>query len=65
VAIPESERARVFDRFHSSGPRAGSAGLGLYFCRRAIEAHGGTIEVTERGGWPVAFVLRLPDGRAP
>jgi signal transduction histidine kinase len=64
VAIPESERARVFDRFHSSGPRAGSAGLGLYFCRRAIEAHGGTIEVTERGGWPVAFVLRLP-GRAP
>jgi signal transduction histidine kinase len=60
TTIPESERARVFDRFHSSGPRAGSAGLGLYFCRRAVEAHGGTIEATELSEWPVAFVVTLP-----
>ena len=63
AAIPDAERRRVFDRFHSAGPRAGSAGLGLYFCRRAVEAHGGRIEATELEGWPVAFVVKLP-GRA-
>jgi signal transduction histidine kinase len=58
--VPVAERDKVFDRFHSAGPRAGNAGLGLYFCRRAVEAHKGTIEVTELPEWPVAFVVRLP-----
>ena len=45
--IPLDERTRVFDRFYR-GHRARSAhpdgsGLGLYVCRRLVEAHGGHI----------------------
>jgi signal transduction histidine kinase len=32
----------------------------LYFCRLAIEAHGGTIHVEGRGDLGAVFVIRLP-----
>ncbi|HEU4404646.1 MAG TPA: hybrid sensor histidine kinase/response regulator [Polyangiaceae bacterium] len=62
--IPPGERRRVFEKFSRLGgersPSGGNAGLGLYFCKRAVEAQGGAIEVVETPEWPTSFVIRLP-----
>jgi two-component system phosphate regulon sensor histidine kinase PhoR len=61
--IPKAERGRVFEKFaRGSHERSagGNAGLGLYFCKRAIEALGGEINVTETPEWPTSFVITLP-----
>jgi signal transduction histidine kinase len=61
--IPPTERRRVFEKFsRGRGERAagGNAGLGLYFCKRAVEAQGGAIEVVETPEWPTSFVIHLP-----
>ena len=61
--IPPEERETIFDKFvrgRSEAPVVGSAGLGLYFCKRAIEAHGGRILVDQTPEWPTSFVIRLP-----
>jgi len=61
--IPPQDRERIFDKFargSSEPPIVGSAGLGLYFCKRAIEAHGGHIRVLETPEWPTSFVIELP-----
>jgi signal transduction histidine kinase len=61
-AIPVSDRRRIFEKFaRLDGPTVpGNAGLGLYFCKRAVEALGGAIEVRETSQWPTSFVVRLP-----
>ncbi|HET6146798.1 MAG TPA: HAMP domain-containing sensor histidine kinase [Polyangia bacterium] len=61
--IPPPERARIFHKFargSSEGAVDGSAGLGLYFCKRAVEAHGGAIAVVETPDWPTSFRITLP-----
>jgi signal transduction histidine kinase len=67
--IPAPERARIFHKFargengqagDAGETAAGSAGLGLYFCKRAIEAHGGSIAVVETADWPTSFRISLP-----
>ena len=63
IGIHPEDRPLVFDRFHRGrgvpeSPVAGS-GLGLYICRRLIEAHGGWIRLdTARRGASLSF--RLP-----
>lgn len=62
-SIPAAERARIFEKFARLDKQAvvrGHAGLGLYFCKRAVEALGGNIEVTETAEWPTSFVMHLP-----
>ncbi|HET9959482.1 MAG TPA: response regulator [Polyangiaceae bacterium] len=67
-AIPEAERKLIFEKFtrgSNAGVRTtGNAGLGLYFCKRAIEAHGGDIEVIQTDEYPTCFVIRLPQQQA-
>lgn len=61
--IPEPERELIFEKFQrgtTAGSTRGNAGLGLYFCRRAIEAHGGQIDVVETAEYPTCFRIRLP-----
>ncbi len=62
--VPARERETIFGRFYQVEARRASAranrGLGLYFCRLAAEAHGGTMTAEE---WPelsCVFVLRIP-----
>ncbi len=62
--VPEAERALIFGRYFQVEARRAAAranrGLGLYFCKLAAEAHGGTIHVEERGELGAVFVVRIP-----
>lgn len=63
--VPEALRDAVFDRYarFDKGTVRTGRGLGLAFCRVAVEAHGGVISVEDnRPG--AKFVVRLPRGRA-
>ncbi len=64
--IPADERSLVFDRFYRGrsvrdGGTRGS-GLGLYVCRRLVEAHGGQIWVEPDAGRS-AISFSLPHAR--
>jgi signal transduction histidine kinase len=47
IGIAESDLQRVFRPLFSTKPRG--AGLGLSFCRQAVEEHGGSIRLSSRG----------------
>ena len=62
--IPAGERERIFEKFTQvrgqTGSRRGS-GLGLTFCRMAVEAHGGRIWIEDGpGGKGSRFVFTVP-----
>jgi len=62
--IPQAARDRVFNPFFTT--KASGTGLGLAIAHRIIEAHGGSVRVTndrETGG--ARFILRLPDAAEP
>lgn len=63
--VPETERERIFGRYFQVEARRAAAranrGLGLYFCKLAAEAHGGTIHVEQRGSLGAVFVVRIPE----
>jgi signal transduction histidine kinase len=62
--VPLSEREKIFGRYFQVEARRAAAranrGLGLYFCKLAVEAHGGTIHVEQRGDLGAVFVVRIP-----
>ncbi len=62
--VPAADRDAIFGRYFQVERRRASAranrGLGLYFCKLAVEAHGGTIRVEERGELGAVFVVTLP-----
>ena len=49
--------------YHGTGPRPHNVGLGLYFCRLAVEAHGGKLWLEHNHELPVVFALSLPAAR--
>jgi PAS domain S-box-containing protein len=60
--IPPREQQRIFDKFtrlHQEGYAKG-LGLGLAFCRLAVEAHGGRIWVESELGQGATFSFTLP-----
>jgi signal transduction histidine kinase len=63
--VPKLYERRIFEKFErGSNDKQRGWGLGLYFCRLAVEAHGGRIAIEDVTGWPVSFVIRLPDAIA-
>ena len=61
-AIPVGARTKIFDKHQRGHAEVGrtNLGLGLYFCRLAIEAQGGRIWVEETVRMPTVFGIRLP-----
>lgn len=63
-AIPLESRGAIFEKYvqlpASRSQQHLNAGLGLYFCRLAAEAHGGHIRIEEEVELPTVFVVSLP-----
>jgi signal transduction histidine kinase len=62
--IPPAFRQKIFEKYARVDGRSahevrGSHGLGLVFCRRAVEVHGGAIWVEENQGRGSCFCVRL------
>ena len=65
IGIPAHDLPFVFKRFyrgnkHHSSTQVKGTGLGLSIVRRAVEAHGGTVELTSSPGIETTFTMRLP-----
>jgi len=65
AGVPAAMRERIFDPFTQleaadRSTTRGGRGLGLAFCKLAVEAHGGRIW-TEDANPGATFVLRIPD----
>jgi signal transduction histidine kinase len=62
--VPAQDRDTIFGRYYQTEARRASAranrGLGLYYCKLAVSAHGGTIHVEPRGELGAVFVITLP-----
>lgn len=61
--VPAEKQQQLFEKFTQldapSGRRVG-AGLGLHYCKLAVEAHTGKIWVESRGEKGSTFVIQLP-----
>lgn len=58
--IKPSQRGRIFEPFYTT--KTTGSGLGLYLCRRIVEAHGGNIRIIDAGDSMTAFEINLPTG---
>jgi two-component system sensor kinase FixL len=58
TGIPEDLMPDLFKAFVTTKPQG--MGLGLAYCKRAIEAHGGNIVVESKISEGTTFKVRLP-----
>lgn len=58
AGIPAEIRETLFQPFVSRS--ANGTGLGLAIVAKIMEAHGGSVRVTDRPGWQTCFVLTFP-----
>jgi signal transduction histidine kinase len=56
--IPDGLLPKLFKKYALG--KDGQRGLGLYFCRLALDAHGGSVRYEPLSTGP-CFILRLPD----
>jgi PAS domain S-box-containing protein len=62
IGIPQADQPHLFDMFHRAG-NVGTitgTGLGLAIVKRAVEAHGGLVEVESSEGIGSTFTVKLP-----
>jgi len=67
IGIPPEDQPHLFEPFHRAcnvGQVAGS-GLGLVITKKAVELHGGTIDVETSVGRGSTFLVTLPEGPSP
>jgi PAS domain S-box-containing protein len=58
--IPPDVQARIFEPFYTTKEVGVGTGIGLAFCHRIMEFHGGRIKVDSTAGSGTAFVVRIP-----
>lgn len=67
IGIPAADLPRLFETFHRASNVAGiqGTGLGLAIVKRAVDAHGGEIDVRSALGEGSRFIVHLPWHAAP
>jgi signal transduction histidine kinase len=60
--MDEVERARLFERFHSTAPLGEGTGIGLYISRHIAELHGGGIHVDTIAAHGTTMLVTFPAG---
>jgi signal transduction histidine kinase len=60
--IPEERHATLFDKYRLNPDGRVARGMGLYFCRLACEAHGGSITLSRDAAFPTLFTARFACG---
>jgi PAS domain S-box-containing protein len=62
IGIARSDLDRIFEAFERAAPveHFSGLGLGLYICRRIVDAHGGRIDVTSQPGEGTTVAVTLP-----
>lgn len=62
--ISEEERRHVFDKFFRGGETSKNAikglGLGLFYVKQIVEAHGGAVSLESNGRKGAAFTIQIP-----
>jgi DNA-binding response OmpR family regulator len=58
--IPVDLRQHLFAKYRKGNDGKAQRGMGLYFCRLACEAHGGSIAIEDDPDHDTCFVIRLP-----
>ena len=66
--IAEGDRVRIFEKFRTvrrspSDDPGGDTGLGLPFCKLAVERMGGRISLASSPGLNTVFTVTLPSAR--
>jgi signal transduction histidine kinase len=59
IGMTPEVKANLFKPFYTT--KHGGVGLGLAYCKRAVDAHGGTITVDSNVGEGTVFTIQLPD----
>ena len=66
IGIPDLEKEAIFEKFYRANAAQQSAvpgsGIGLAFCRMAVNALGGRIGVLDAAGGGACFYVELPGG---
>ena len=58
--IPENVKETIFDKYVTSLHKRRGSGLGLAFCKLAVEAHNGRIWVSSKASHQTTFTFALP-----